>query len=66
MTEDYARFLRERRIQLGLSRSNLAHKARVAEGVIHRIEKRNQFPSDEALKRICAALDLEPPTDERS
>ena len=66
MTEDYARLLRERRIHLGLSRSNLARKAQVAEGVIHRIEKQNRFPSDEALKRICAALDLEPPKDERS
>ena len=55
MKRDAASLLREARTRAGLTQRDLANRARTAQSVVARIERRQSDPSWETLTRLLAA-----------
>lgn len=51
--------IKELRVELGLSQLELAEKTGLAKPLISMIETGERFPSDDVLKKLCEAFNVE-------
>lgn len=58
MVENVNEYLKEKRLELGLSQKELAEKAGVSSNTIYNIEKGNFSPNVSTYQKICKALNI--------